>query len=34
MDEDSMDQRLAQALRARNVDVQTALDADMIERPD
>ena len=34
MDEDSMDQRLAQALRARNVDVQTALDADMVERAD
>jgi uncharacterized protein with PIN domain len=34
MDEDSMDQRLAQALRARGVDVQTALDADMVERAD
>ena len=29
-----MDQRLAQALRARGVDVQTALDADMVERAD
>lgn len=29
-----MDQRLARALRARGLDVQTALDADMIERPD
>jgi len=29
-----MDQRLARTLRARGLDVQTALDADMIERPD
>jgi hypothetical protein len=34
MDEDSMDQRLAQALRARGVDVQAALDASMVERAD
>jgi len=34
MDEDTMDQALVQALRARNVDVITALDAGMIERED
>jgi hypothetical protein len=34
MDEDSMDQRLVRALRARGADVQTALDANMIARPD
>jgi len=32
MDEDTMDQALVQVLRARNVDVITALDAGMIER--
>jgi hypothetical protein len=34
MDEDSMDQALNRALRARAVDVQTALEAGMIERSD
>ena len=34
MDEDAMDQILVDALRARNVDVITALDAGMIEHTD
>jgi Domain of unknown function (DUF5615) len=34
LDEDSMRQALVQALRARGVDVITALEADMIERAD
>ena len=34
MDEDSMDQALVAGLRARGIDVQTAQDAGMIERPD
>jgi len=34
MDEDAMDQALVQALRARNVDVITALDVGMIEQED
>ena len=34
MDEDSMDQRLVQALRARGMDVETALDAGMVAQPD
>ncbi len=34
LDEDSMDQDLVHALRARGVDVVTALDAGMIERAD
>lgn len=34
LDEDSMDQRLVQALRARGMDVQTALEAGLIARPD
>lgn len=34
MDEDSMDQRFVRALRARGMDVETAIDADMIARPD
>ena len=34
MDEDSMDQDLVRALRARNVDVVTALDAGMTGRSD
>ncbi len=29
-----MDQRLVRALRARGMDVETAIDADMIARPD
>ena len=33
-DEDSMRQALVIALRARGVDVATALEADMIEKPD
>ena len=33
-DEDSMDRNLMRALRARNVDVTTALDENMIERTD
>lgn len=33
-DEDSMDRQLLRALRARGVDAVSALDADMIERPD
>ena len=32
MDEDAMDQVLVKALRARSIDVLTALDAGMIER--
>jgi hypothetical protein len=34
MDEDAMDDDLVQALRLRGVDVQTALEAGMINRPD
>ena len=34
LDEDSMDQELARALRARGVDVVTASEADMVERSD
>src|SRR5712691_3543909 len=34
LDEDSMDRALVAALRARGVDVLTALEADMIERDD
>jgi predicted nuclease of predicted toxin-antitoxin system len=34
LDEDSMDQRLVRALRARGMDVETALDADMVAQPD
>ena len=34
MDEDAMDQVLVKALRARSIDVLTALDAGMIERED
>ena len=34
LDEDSMDKALVQALRARGVDVTTALEAGMIERDD
>jgi hypothetical protein len=34
MDEDTMDQNLVAALRARNVDVVTALEGEMIERDD
>lgn len=34
LDEDSMDKALLQALRARGVDVTTALEAGMIERDD
>jgi hypothetical protein len=34
LDEDSMDHRLVRALRARGMDVETALDADMIARSD
>ena len=34
MDEDSMDHALVRALRARGVDVMTALEAGMIERRD
>jgi hypothetical protein len=34
IDEDSMSRALARALRARNVDVTTALEQDMIERSD
>lgn len=34
LDEDTMDRDLVQALRARNVDVVTALDAGMVERAD
>jgi len=34
MDEDSMDQALVRALRARGVDVTTAFDEEMIERDD
>ena len=34
MDEDSMDQELVRALRARGVDVRTALDAKMVDRSD
>jgi len=34
IDEDAMDKDLVQALRARGVDVMTALDAGMIEHSD
>lgn len=34
IDEDAMDDDLVQALRLRGVDVQTALEAGMINRPD
>ena len=34
LDEDSMDQDLVRALRARGVDIVTALEAGMIERAD
>ena len=34
IDEDSMDQALVQALRARGVDVTTALEEDMIAKND
>ncbi len=34
LDEDSMDRALVRALRARGVDVTTALEADMIETND
>lgn len=34
LDEDTMDKALVSALRARGVDVLTAHEADMIERPD
>src|SRR3954464_9900462 len=34
VDEDAMSQRLVAALRTRGMDVQTALDAGMIGRPD
>jgi hypothetical protein len=34
LDEDSMDQRLVRALRARGLDVETALEADMVAQPD
>ena len=34
IDEDSMSRALTRALRARNVDVTTALNEDMIEQPD
>jgi hypothetical protein len=34
LDEDSMDKHVVQALRARNVDVVTAFESDMIERTD
>ncbi len=34
LDEDSMDQDLVRALRARGIDIVTALEADMIERAD
>ncbi len=34
LDEDAMDKDLAEALRQRGVDVLTALEANMIERPD
>lgn len=34
MDEDAMDDDLVQALRLRGVDVQTALEAGMVNRPD
>ena len=33
-DEDSMDRALVRALRGRDVDIITALEADMIEQPD
>ena len=33
-DEDSMDRALVRALRGRDVDIITALNADMIEQPD
>jgi hypothetical protein len=34
LDEDSMDQRLVRALRARGMNVETALDAGMVAQPD
>ena len=34
LDEDTMDKALVSALRARGVDVLTAQEATMIERPD
>ncbi len=34
IDEDSMDRALVRALRARGVDILTALDEDMIAQPD
>lgn len=34
LDEDSMDRRLVRALRARGMDVETALDAEMVARSD
>lgn len=34
LDEDSMDQRLVRALRTRGMDVETALDAEMVAQPD
>ena len=34
VDEDALDKDLVRALRARGVDVVTALEASMIERPD
>lgn len=34
LDEDSMDQRLVRALRARGVNVETALEAEMVARSD
>jgi hypothetical protein len=34
LDEDSMDRHLIRALRARGVDVESAVEAGMIERPD
>ena len=34
IDEDAMDKDLVRALRARGVDVITALEADMVERRD
>jgi len=34
IDEDAMDKDLVQALRARGIDVMTAFEAGMIERPD
>ena len=34
LDEDSMDQALVHGLSARGIDVMTALEAGMIEKPD